>query len=88
MGELIRFECPRCGRGVEEFRGPLMSDLGWERAERRECRRLFLRGVRDRLCGVVRGAPFGHEDEEYPFEELTCRRCGQVMKPTMFAMVD
>ena len=35
-----------------------------------------------------RGEPIGHEDEEYPFDELTCRRCRLEMKPTMFAMLD
>ena len=88
MGELIRFECPRCGRGVEEFRGALMSDLGMERALKRERRRLFMRGFRDRLRGIKRGVPIEPETESYHFDELTCRRCGQVMKPTMFAMVD
>ena len=88
VGELIRFECPGCGRSLEEVRGPLMSDMGWERAERRERRRLFMRGLRDRMRGVERGEPIGREDEEYPFYELTCRRCGLEMKPTMFAMLD
>ena len=88
VGELIRFECPQCGRSLEEVRGPLMSDMDWERAERRERRRLFMRGFRDRMRGVVRGDPIGHEDEEYPFDELTCRRCGLEMKQTMFAMLD
>ena len=54
MGEITEYRCPECGRSFEEMRGALMSDMGPEPAERRERRRLFMRGLRDRLHGIKR----------------------------------
>ena len=54
MGEITEYRCPQCGRSFEEMRGALMSDMGPEPAERRERRRLFMRGFRDRLHGIKR----------------------------------
>ena len=93
MGEITEYRCPQCGRSFEEMRGALMSDMGPERAERRERRRLFMRGIRDRLHGIKRApseavaagdAWLGGMGEE----ELTCRRCGVGMEPGMTALVD
>ena len=81
------------GRRVKEMRGALMSDMGPEPAERRERRRLFMRGLRDRLHGIKR-APA----EAVAFgdawlvglegEALTCRRCGVGMEAGMRTLVD
>ena len=88
MAELIAYKCPRCGRGFKEMRGPLMSDMGTDRAEKRERRRQFMRGFRDRVRGIERHeTPEGREDI-YAFPEFTCRRCGVPMEQAWGAMVD
>ena len=70
-----------------------MGDMGPEAAERRERRRLFMRGLRDRLHGIKRApmetvavvdAWLGGLGEE----ALTCRRCGVEMEPGMRMLVD
>ena len=93
MGEITEYRCPQCGRSFEEMRGALMSDMGPEPAERRERRRLFMRGLRDRLHGIKRAPSeavvVGDEWLVGMGEEkLTCRRCGVEMEPGMTAMVD
>ena len=70
-----------------------MSDMGPEPAERRERRRLFMRGLRDRLHGIKRApsatVAVGDAWLAGPgLEELTCRRCGVEMEPGMRALVD
>ena len=88
MAELIAYRCPKCGRRYKEMRGPLMGDFGFEKAERRERRREFLRGFRDRVRGIERHeTPEGREDI-YAFPEFSCRRCGVPMEHTWGAMVD
>ena len=93
MGEIIEYRCPQCGRSFKEMRGALMSDMGPEPAERRERRRLFMRGLRDRLHGIKR-APSetvvvgGERIVGLNGEELTCRRCGVEMEPGMRIFVD
>ena len=93
MGQITEYRCPQCGRSFEEMRGALMSDMGPEPAERRERRRLFMRGLRDRLHGIKRApmetvavgdAWLGGLGEE----ALTCRRCGVEMEPGMRMLVD
>ena len=93
MGEIIEYRCPQCGRSFEEMRGALMSDMGPEPAERRERRRLFMRGLRDRLHGIKRepSEAMAVGDEwlvGLEGEELTCRRCGVEMEPGMRMLVD
>jgi DNA-directed RNA polymerase subunit RPC12/RpoP len=93
MGEIVEYRCPRCGRSFEEMRGALMSDMGPEPAERRERRRLFMRGPRDRLHGIKRAPSeaVAVGDEwlvGLGVEELTCRRCGVEMEPGMRLLVD
>lgn len=88
MAELIGYRCPKCGRKYKELRGPLMSDMGTDRAEKRERRRQFMRGFRDRVRGIERHeTPEGREDI-YAFPEFSCRRCGVPMEHTWGAMVD
>ena len=93
MGEITEYRCPQCGRSFEEMRGALMSDMGPEPAERRERRRLFMRGVRDRLHGIKR-APSETVAARDAWtvglgeEQLTCRRCGVGMEPGVRVMVD
>ena len=93
MGEIIEYLCPQCGRTFKEMRGALMSDMGPEPAERRERRRLFMRGFRDRLHGIKR-APSETVLVSDAWrvglgeEELTCRRCGVGMEPGMRMLVD
>ena len=93
MGEITEYRCPQCGRSFEEMRGALMSDMGPEPAERRERRRLFMRGLRDRLHGIKRAPsePVAVGDAWLVGpgeEELTCRRCGVGMEPWMRMLVD
>ena len=93
MGEITEYRCPQCGRSFEEMRGALMSDMGPEPAERRERRRLFMRGLRDRLHGIKRApsepVAVGDAWRVGPgLEELTCRRCGVEMEPGMRMLVD
>ena len=93
MGEITEYRCPQCGRSFEEMRGALMSDMGPEPAERRERRRLFMRGLRDRLHGIKRApsAAVAVGDEwlvGLGEEELTCRRCGVEMEPGIRMLVD
>ena len=93
MGELIEYRCPQCGRSFEEMRGALMSDMGPEPADRRERRRLFMRGFRDRLHGIKRAPSeaVAVGDERLVMlggEEFTCRRCGVRMEPGMRMLVD
>ena len=93
MGQITEYRCPQCGRSFEEMRGALMSDMGPEPAERRERRRLFMRGPRDRLHGIKRAPPervaAGDEWLVGPGgEELTCRRCVVEMGPGLRMSVD
>ena len=88
MASLIRFSCPKCGRSVTELHGPLMSDMGRDRYEKRERRRNFMRGFRDRVRGVERAEPSEPDSGWYEVSELTCRRCRLPMVPTTIAMVD
>ena len=95
VAELVRYSCPKCNRTYTEMRGPLMSDMGSERAAKREQRRLFMRGLRDRLRGIERDPPRAtDEDDEWPAysyqvdENIRCRRCGLRMEPTRLALVD
>ncbi len=86
MAEIVEYRCPQCGRSFEEMRGALMSDMGREPAERRERRRLFMCGQRDRLHGIKRASaePLVVGDERFvglDGEEPTCRRCGAGMEP-------
>ena len=81
------------GRSFEEMRGALMSDMGPEPAERRERRRLFMRGLRDRLHGIKRApsetVAVGDAWLVGPGEEeLICRRCGVEMEPGVRMLVD
>ena len=70
-----------------------MSCMGPEPAECRERRRLFMRGLRDRLHGIKR-APSATVAVGDAWlvgsgeEELTCRRCGVAMEPGMRMLVD
>ena len=75
------------------MRGALMSDMGPEPAERRERRRLFMRGLRDRLHGIKRAPSeaVAVRDEWLVGrgeEELTCRRCGVEMETGLRMLVD
>jgi hypothetical protein len=75
------------------MRGELMSDMGSEPAERGERRRLVMRGLRDRLCGIKRAPSealaVGDAWLVGPGEEeLTCRRCWVGMEPEMRMLVD
>ena len=93
MGEITEYRCPQCGRSFEEMRGALMSDMGPEPAERRERRRLFMRGLRDRLHGIKRApsetVAVGDAWTVGPgLEELSCRRCGVEMELGMRMLVD
>jgi DNA-directed RNA polymerase subunit RPC12/RpoP len=93
VAELVRYSCPKCGRSYTEMRGPLMSDMGWEKGAERERRRLFMRGFRDRLRGIKRDIPEKDEDAEIWIdsgadENIRCRRCGLRMEPATIAMVD
>ena len=93
MGEITEYRCPQCGRSFEEMRGALMSDMGPEPAERRERRRLFMRGLRDRLHGIKRAPSEAVAVGDAWLvglggEELTCRRCGVEMEPGMRMLVD
>ena len=70
-----------------------MGDMRPEPAERRERRRLFMRGLRDRLHRIKRApsetVAVGAEWLVGPgLEELTCRRCGVEMEPGMRMLVD
>ena len=91
MGQITEYRCPQCGRSFEEMRGALMSDMGPEPAERRERRRLFMRGLRDRLHGIKRAPsePVGYVmiigSER---AELSCRRCGVRMDSGLTMLVD
>ena len=93
MAELIQYSCPECGRSYKEFRGALMSDLGSEKGVRRERRRLFMRGFRDRLRGIERDIPAKPDrDEIFPDydtdENIRCRRCGVRMEPGEVMLLD
>lgn len=93
MAELVRYSCPKCGRSYTETRGPLMSDMGWEKGAERERRRLFMRGFRDRLLGIKRDIPDKAQlddplPELYGDENIRCRRCGLEMIPTRLALLD
>ena len=93
MGQITEHRCPQCSRSFEEMRGALMSDMGPEPAERRERRRLFMRGLRDRLHGIKRAPSetVAVGDEwlvGMDGEELTCRRCGAGMEAGMRMLVD
>ena len=93
MGEITEYRCPQCGRSFEEMRGALMSDMGPEPAERRERRRLFMRGLRDRLHGIkrARSETVAIRDAwavDGDVEELSCRRCGVGMEPGLRMLVD
>jgi hypothetical protein len=93
MGEIIEYRCPQCGRSFEEMRGALMSDMGPEPAERRERRRLFMRGLRDRLHGIKRAPSETAAVADARLigldgEELACRRCGLGMEVASRALVD
>ena len=75
------------------MRGALMSDMGPEPADRRERRRLFMRGFRDRLHGIKRGPSETVVVEDartvgLADERLTCRRCGVGMVAGMRMLVD
>jgi hypothetical protein len=70
-----------------------MSDMGPEPAERRERRRRFMRGLRDRLHGIKRApSETVAVGDEWLVglgeEELTCRRCGVEMEPRLRMLVD
>lgn len=93
MAELIAYTCPRCGLCYKEMRGALMSDLGGETGARRERRRLFMRGFRDRLRGIKRDIPpKPDKDEIFPDydtdENIRCRRCGVRLESSVLMMLD
>ena len=93
MGEITEYRCPQCGRTFKEMRGALMSDMGPEPAERRERRRLVMRGLRDRLHGIKRAPSDTMVVGDMRIagldgEELTCRRCGVEMLAGARVMVD
>jgi DNA-directed RNA polymerase subunit RPC12/RpoP len=93
VAELVCYTCPKCGRSVTELHGPLMSDMGWEKGAERERRRLFMRGLRDRLRGIKRDMPEKAQlDDPLPElhgdENIRCRRCGLEMNPTRLALLD
>jgi hypothetical protein len=75
------------------MRGALMSDMGPEPAERRERRRLFMRGLRDRLHGIKRAPSEAVAVEDawtggLADEQPSCRRCGVGMEPGARVVVD
>ena len=93
MAELTHYSCPSCGLSYKETRGAFMSDLGGEKGARRERRRLFMRGFRDRLRGIERDIPPKPDrDEIFPDydtdENIRCRLCGVRLEQSVVMMLD